>query len=102
MSVSNERGALRLPPELTIYHVSELAPQWLSWADAAAAAAQPPVVEADGVDEVDCAGLQLLLSLQHTLAARGVPWQLQQPSAALQQGCEALGVWDAVAPGATA
>ena len=81
--------ALRLPAELTIYTAGELHPQWLAWLAANDTAA---AVEADAVDQVDAAGVQLLLALQRTLAGRGHPLALHSPSAALQAACAALGL----------
>ncbi|KPF47867.1 hypothetical protein IP87_21280 [beta proteobacterium AAP121] len=80
---------LRLPAELTIYTVGELHPQWLSWLarnDPAAA------VAGDAVDQVDAAGLQLLLALQRALADRGRSLALHDPSSALREACQALGL----------
>ncbi|KPF43246.1 hypothetical protein D621_19940 [beta proteobacterium AAP51] len=81
--------ALRLPAELTIYTAGELHPQWLAWLAASDTAA---AVEADAVDQVDAAGVQLLLALQRALAGSGRPLALHSPSAALQAACAALGL----------
>lgn len=86
---------LALPPELTIYSVGELHPQWLAWLSQGAAglpADAPAEVQAAAVDQVDAAGLQLLLSLHRALADRGRRLQIQAPSAVLQSSCEALGL----------
>lgn len=80
---------LRLPAELTIYTVGELHPQWLAWL---AAEDESAAVQGEVVDQVDAAGLQLLLALQRALADRGRHLQLHTPSAALRSGCEALGL----------
>ena len=106
--------ALALPAELTIYTVGELHPQWLAWLGqgaavrhAAVAAEVPAEVPAEiptevpaeilaaAVEQVDAAGLQLLLSLQRAVAERGRSLQIKAPSAVLRDGCEALGlgVW---------
>ena len=90
--------ALALPQELTIYTVGELHPQWLAWLGQGAAALlpvdAPAEVQAAAVEQVDAAGLQLLLSLQRALAERGRSLQIQAPSAVLRGGCEALGLGD--------
>jgi len=93
--------ALALPQELTIYTVGELHPQWLVWlgqgaagSPAALTAEAPAEVQAAAVEQVDAAGLQLLLSLQRALAERGRSLQIQAPSAVLRGGCEALGLGD--------
>lgn len=84
--------ALRLPAELTIYTAGELHPQWLAWLAWLAASDTAAAVEADAVDQVDAAGVQLLLALQRALAGRGRPLALHNPSAALQAACAALGL----------
>lgn len=89
----DEPAALRLPQELTIYAVGGLHPQWLDWL---ATATQPgrshADVDAQDVDQVDAAGLQLLLSLQRSLADQGVQMRLHRPTQALTQGCHTLGL----------
>jgi ABC-type transporter Mla MlaB component len=102
MSPSSDRPpltALRLPAELTIYAVGELQPQWLAWlADLSTHSAAPGAdqvdVDAQAVDQVDAAGLQMLVSLQRTLADRGLRMLVQQPSATLLEGCGTLGLVD--------
>ena len=90
--------ARSLPSELTIYTVGELRPQWLAWlADAPAAEATEATeaafaVAAAAVEEVDAAGVQLLLSLQQSLAVRQQDLLLVSPSRALSTACCALGL----------
>jgi len=95
-------AALALPPELTIYTVRELHPQWLAWlAQVSAGADEMAPVHGAEVGEIDAAGMQMLLSLQRALAERGRRLQLQSPSRALQAGCHAAGLGDWLpAPGA--
>ena len=85
----NSAAHLRLPAELTIYTVGELHPQWLAWLQAA-----PPEAAVHGgeVDQLDAAGVQLLLSLQRALVQRGQRFVLQMPSAVLSSGCQAMGL----------
>jgi ABC-type transporter Mla MlaB component len=86
---------LVLPAELTIYTVAELRPLWLTWLrelPAAADAASVAEVQAAAVDQVDAAGMQLLLSLERALAAVGRRCWLREPSSVLQAGCAALGL----------
>jgi ABC-type transporter Mla MlaB component len=86
---------LVLPGELTIYAVGELKPQWSAWLQAAReAAADDDVchVHAAAVDEVDAAGVQLLLALSHGLARSRLRLRLAEPSGPLARACEALGV----------
>jgi ABC-type transporter Mla MlaB component len=90
---------ISLPAELTIYTVSELHPQWLARLNEAdrSDAAQDPSddtcrVDAAAVEEVDAAGLQLLLSLSNALARRERALQLVSPSPPLARACAALGV----------
>lgn len=80
-------GVLRLPTELTIYAVGELHPAWLAWAEAGGC-------EVDGaaVDQIDAAGLQMLLALGRSLQARGQPMRLTATSRVLDEGCAALGL----------
>jgi anti-anti-sigma regulatory factor len=80
---------LRLPAELTIYTVGELHPQWLAWLLAA-----PPDAGVHGgdVDQLDAAGVQLLLALQRAFTQRGQRFVLHTPSAVLSSGCQAMGL----------
>jgi ABC-type transporter Mla MlaB component len=86
--------SLALPRELTIYTVGQLHPLWLGWlGDVRAADAEGPcAVDAAAVEEADAAGVQLLLSLAHSLQREQRPLQLLQPSAALTTACQALGL----------
>lgn len=87
-----------LPSELTIYTVGELRPQWLAWladppaADAAEADDSAFAVDAAAVEEVDAAGVQLLLSLQRSLVNRQQALRLVAPSRTLATACTALGL----------
>lgn len=95
---------LALPAELTIYTVSELRPQWLSWLAAmeAAALADEVTVEAAAVSEVDAAGVQMLISLNAKLASRHQSMRVLSPSSTLVKACAELGVAALVEPRATA
>lgn len=81
-----------LPAELTIYTVGELHPQCLGWMDADPTHPDRLAVDAQAVQEVDAAGVQLLLSLSHALAARGRLLSLEAPSQPLVAACQALGL----------
>lgn len=83
---------LKLPAELTIYTVGELHPQWLAWLHAVPADGPASTVQAQAVEQVDAAGLQLLLALSAAMTARGCALRLHEPSEALRQGCDALGL----------
>lgn len=85
---------LTLPSELTIYTVGELHPQWSGWVSQATAvhADGPWQIDAAAVDQVDAAGLQLLLSLGQAAMAAGATLQLLSPSATLQSGCRTMGL----------
>jgi ABC-type transporter Mla MlaB component len=86
---------LALPPELTIYTVGELRPQWLAWLGQAEAAADDmAVLRADQLGEVDGAGMQMLLALDRSLAERGRRLRIAAASTALQTGCGAAGLSD--------
>ena len=83
-----------LPAELTIYVVGELRPAWLALLAAHSAEASAQLrMDAAAVDQVDAAGVQLLLSLANTLARRSPPSALllDRPSEPLRQACQALG-----------
>jgi ABC-type transporter Mla MlaB component len=86
---------LFLPSELTIYAVGELKLQWLAWLHATLETGATDAachVDAAAVDEVDAAGVQLLVSLSHGLARSRLTLQLTDPSDPLSRACEALGV----------
>lgn len=85
-------AALALPEELTIYTVGELHRQWLAWLEKLPADGPGAELLGDVVDQVDAAGLQLLLALDRGLTARGLTWVLPRPSAALRTGCDAIGL----------
>ncbi len=85
-------GPWPLPDELTIYTVGELHRLWLDRLASAPADAAPGPVSAGAVDQVDAAGLQLLLSLDSALAQRGSGLVLISPSAVLVDSCTALGL----------
>lgn len=90
-------AALALPAELTIYTVGTLHAAWRAWVEqlpAAEGGGAAADIEAGAVDQVDAAGLQLLLSLQHTLAGRGRACRLHHAGAVLEEGCAALGLAD--------
>lgn len=86
--------ALVLPAELTIYTVGELHPQWITWLSEIATPGAEGVAEiqAGAVDQVDAAGLQLLLSLQRALSAIGRRHTIAGASSALTAGCAGLGL----------
>ncbi len=83
-----------LPAELTIYTVGELHPQWCAWlAEAGGADDDTPVcLDAAAVDQIDGAGLQLLVSLANSLAARQRTLQLVDASQLLVNACETMGL----------
>jgi anti-anti-sigma regulatory factor len=82
---------LVLPSELTIYSVAELRRQLLSHVDAHAED-DACRIDAAGVDQVDAAGLQLLMSLALMLAPLGRTLQLAHASPALCAACDLLGL----------
>ena len=85
---------LLLPAELTIYTVGELRPQWLAWLAGLGATEAPVEATIDGaaVDQIDAAGVQLLISLSRSLSAAQRSQQFVNPSAVLTGACEALGL----------
>ncbi len=80
--------SLALPPELTIYTASETRADWLTWLTTLS---EDAVVDGAAVNQVDGAGLQLLVALRHAVLQRGQIWSLLAPSATLAQTCDALG-----------
>lgn len=87
-----------LPAELTIYSVGPTRSLFQEWASkppkarrGAAAGNVPLLVDSSAVQEVDAAGVQLLLSLARSLAAGKRTLQLESPSSALSSACHTLG-----------
>lgn len=74
--------------ELTIYRAAELKQQVL---DAMATGADT-VFDLSGVEEIDTAGIQLLLLAQREAAARGGTLRLEAPSAAVREALDLLAV----------
>ena len=97
---------LSLPAELTIYTASDTRTAWLAWLatehhDATDNAdGSRCTVHAGAVDQVDAAGVQLLVALSHTLARQQRRLQLLDPSAPLRDACKALGASALLADGA--
>lgn len=85
-------AGLSLPEELTIYTAGELHPRWVDWLQTVPAEGAVVDIRADAVDQVDAAGLQLLLALERALTARGATVSLVASSAALRSGCDAIGL----------
>jgi anti-anti-sigma regulatory factor len=83
-----------LPHELTIYTVGEFYPQCMDWLGVASKGLsdEPLRVDAGAVEEVDAAGVQLLLSLSNALVRRQRELQLVNTSPVLSQACTDLGV----------
>jgi ABC-type transporter Mla MlaB component len=79
-----------LPPQLTIYSVTEAARVWQAWLlddDGQEALA----LDVAGLSEIDGAGVQWLIALSNTLRQRGRTLQLVAPPAALVTVCRRLG-----------
>lgn len=83
---------LLLPSELSIYTAAELHPQWLAWAGQGALSHREATADGTHVDQVDGAGVQLLVALQRCLAARGCTLHVSAPSRPLREACAALGL----------
>jgi anti-anti-sigma regulatory factor len=85
---------LSLPGEVTIYTVAECRDLYLAWAAAPApdtAADEALRVDGSAVEDVDAAGLQLLLALANGLAREQRRLRLANPSEALGRACAMLG-----------
>lgn len=93
-----------LPSELTIYTVGELHPVWLTWVEQVRLETETPpederfLVDAQAVNEVDAAGVQLLLSLANALTQAQRVLQLHGASSTLARACNSLGVQALLAP----
>jgi len=75
-------------PELTIAHAAAMREQWL----AAWPAAGDAAVDLSKVDEIDSAGVQLLLSARRSLRARGDTLRLLGASPVVQGALGLLGL----------
>ena len=83
-----------LPHELTIYTVGALHAEWRAGlADAldSKATGAECRVRGDLVEEIDAAGVQLLLSLRRSVLAHAGVLRVVDPSAPLIGACSALG-----------
>lgn len=81
-----------LPAELTIYAAAQTRDLLLELLAADdGAAGMPFVIGAEGVAEVDAAGVQVLVALSRSLAARGRRLILDKPAQALVTACTTLG-----------
>lgn len=89
---STQTTAPALPQELSIYTAAELHVKWLGWLAQWAGQDETAAVQAGAVETADAAGLQLLLSLAHALQGQGQQLLLLDPSPALAQACEAMGL----------
>jgi anti-anti-sigma regulatory factor len=88
-----------LTGDVTIYTVGTLKGEFLDWIEKLPAGKRgaklngsPLAVDASAVNEVDAAGLQLLVALSKSLSGRSRPLQLVNPSAPLVSACQALGL----------
>ncbi|WP_422010582.1 STAS domain-containing protein [Roseateles sp.] len=77
---------LSIVGELTIYRALELKPLIVDEVRQRAA----PCIDLSAVEEIDTAGLQLLLLAQREAQARGVALRLLSPSAAVRDALELL------------
>jgi anti-anti-sigma regulatory factor len=98
-----------LPGELTIYAVGQNRALFQGWVAklpkgrrAAALEGSALVVDSSAVNDVDAAGVQLLLSLSKSVAAHKRALQLDNPSRPLIAALETLGVPSLLAPASPA
>ena len=89
---------LQLPAELTIYVAAELRSPWLAWLDSEAGDAEVACADGAAVEDIDAAGLQCLVALARSLAARQQRLRIDAASPALQQACRRLGALHLLAP----
>jgi anti-anti-sigma regulatory factor len=92
-----------LTGDVTIYTVGTLKGELLDWIERLPKGKRgeklygsPLPVDASAVNEVDAAGLQLLVALSKSLSGRFRPLQLVNPSAPLVSACQALGLGTAL------
>jgi len=93
MSATTTSTTLVVDPELTIYQVAALRPIWL---DAYAAGAHR--VDLSRVQEMDSAGLQLIVALARLAERDGQPLEFLDASAPVRECCALLGVQGLLAP----
>jgi anti-anti-sigma factor len=79
-----------LSSELTIYTAAEHRTRMLDWLGDGAEG--PLVVDASSIQDVDAAGVQLLVSLSRSLAQHQRRLELTSPSESLRQACTRLGL----------
>lgn len=96
----------QLPSELTIYTVGDHLPSWIDWLHRGPGAGTPGdrpamTIDASTVTQIDAAGLQMLVSLSHSLTRQQCALRLEQPSEALTHGCRLLGMTDWLAHAST-
>jgi anti-anti-sigma regulatory factor len=96
-----------LPGDLTIYAVDLLRTLLQGWVATLPKGRRgvalndvPLPVDASGVNEVDAAGVQMLLALSKSLRLRRRPLRLIDPSGRLVGACGALGVASVLLAGA--
>ncbi|WP_290869998.1 STAS domain-containing protein [Aquabacterium sp.] len=83
--------ARTLPAELTIYTAAETHGVLMGWLAQDTSPGDWPVA-ADGVNQIDAAGLQLIVALHRSLDARGQHLLLQGPHEALLNAMRSLGM----------
>lgn len=92
---AHQRPFPPLGAELTIYTATETHAGWLAWFASTAERNDDTAIgvgiDARAVQTIDGAGMQLLLSLQRSLQARGLTLDLCDPSAELLAACAAMG-----------
>lgn len=76
-------SAFTIEGELSIYRAAELTQALNAWVQQAAQTHGCIALDLHEVSEIDCAGLQLLLSVQRSAQALGVPFQLHAASTAV-------------------
>lgn len=83
---------LELPAELTIYAVAEIRGTMLAWLARQEASALDTVeIDAGHVNDVDGAGLQLVISLLQTLTHQRRDWRFSACSSCMRDASQLLG-----------
>jgi anti-anti-sigma factor len=89
---------LTAEPEFGVVQAAQVQAQWLEQLAAQAEAPQPWALDLSAVQEIDSAGLQLLLALRRALVERGQSLTLLSPSAVVAAALASFGLSGTLEP----